>query len=97
MKSEDIDNMLNDSMQLLKKNGKIIMLTPTGAGNFLKLTKHFFSLKNKGIYIWYRSTKKRAKLWMKTNYLKQYASKNQLHYESQIVMEGFAQLEIITA
>jgi ubiquinone/menaquinone biosynthesis C-methylase UbiE len=95
MKEKEIDDMLVDSLQVLKDDGKIIILTPTGNGNLIKLSRHFFSFKNKGIYVWYRATKKRAKLWSKSRYLKQFASKNKLKYESRIVMHGFALLEII--
>ena len=95
MKEKEIDHMLINSIHVLKDGGKIIILTPTGNGNMLKLTRHFFSLKNKGIYIWYRATKNRARLWSKNQYLKQFASKNKLKYESWIIMRGFAQLEII--
>ena len=95
MKEKEVDQMLMDSLHILKGNGKIIILTPTGKGNLIKLTRHFFSFKNKGVYVWYRATKKRAKLWSKNQYLKQFASKNKLKYESRIVMNGFAQLEII--
>ena len=97
LKKEDIDSMLKDALQLLKQEGVIIILTPTGQGNVLKLTKHFFSLKNKSMYIWHRATKKRAKLWTAENYLREYAAKNELKYTTKTVMNGFAQLEIITA
>jgi ubiquinone/menaquinone biosynthesis C-methylase UbiE len=96
-KREDVDTMLQDSLRLLKKKGKIIILTPTGGGNILKLSKHYFSIKNRGMYIWYRATKKRARLWTKENYLAEYASKHKLSYKREIVMSGFAQLEIIKA
>ena len=95
LKKEDIDTMLKDSLQLLKKEGKIMILTPTGKGNILKLTKHFFSFKNRSVYIWYRATKRRAQLWTKENYLVEYSEKNNLNYKREIVMNGFAQLEII--
>ena len=95
LQPESIDKMLDDCRQLLKKDGKIIVLTPTGQGNILKLTKHYFTLKNKSVYIWYRSTKKRAKIWTNTKYLKHYTEKNQLYYQSKVVMKGFAQLEVI--
>jgi len=95
LKEKEIDEMLLDCLQVLKDDGKIIILTPTGKGNIIKLTRHFFSLKNTGIYIWHRATKKRAKLWSKNQYLKQFVNKNKLKYESQIVMNGFARLEII--
>ena len=94
-KESEIEHMLMDSLQVLKDDGKIIILTPTGKGNTIQLTRHFFSLKNKGIYVWCRATKNRATLWSKNQYLKQFVSKNNLKYESRIVMRGFAQLEII--
>jgi len=96
MKEPDINAMLLDALSVLKPNGKIIILTPTGASNILKLSRHYFSLKNKGIYVWYRATKHRAKLWTKNNYIEQFTSKNNLKYQSQIVMNGFAQLEILS-
>ena len=95
LKKEDIDNMLNDSLKLLKETGKIIILTPTGSGNVFKLTRHFFSIKNRGVFIWYRATKKRARVWTNENYLADYASKHHLNYNREIVMNGFVQLEII--
>lgn len=95
MKKEDIDNMLQNSRELLKKGGKIIVLTPTGNGNMLKLTKHYGSIKNRGAYIWYRATKKRARKWAKENYLAEHTSKHNLKYTKEIVMDGFAQLETI--
>lgn len=95
LKKEDKDSMLNDALQLLKKDGKLIVHTPTGKGNFLKLTKHFFSLKNRTIYIWYRATKSRAQKWTKENYLATYASKHNLNYKREVVMKGFAQVEEI--
>ena len=95
LKRENIDNMLKDSLQLLKKEGKIIILTPSGKGNILKLTKHFFSLKNRSVYIWHRATKNRSLLWTDENYLAEYALKHNLNYKRELVMNGFAQLEII--
>ncbi len=95
LKNEHIDFMLKDAHQLLKKDGKIIVLTPTGKGNFFTLTKSYFSFKNLSAYIWFYATRSRAQLWTKNNYLKLYASENNLQYSSQIEMKGFAQLEII--
>ncbi len=95
MKEKEINHMLMDSLQVLKDNGKLIILTPTGKGNIIELTRRFFSIENRGIYVWYRATKNRALLWSKNQYLKLFAIKNKLKYESQIVMHGFAQLEII--
>jgi len=96
LEKSEIDKMLNEYLQLIKKNGKIIILTPTGNNNIIQLSKHFFSFKNTTIYVWYKATKKRAKLWKKNKHLLNYTSKHKLKYETEIVMNGFAQLEIIT-
>jgi len=95
LKKEDIDSMLKDCIQLLKDGGKIVILTPTGKGNVMSLSKYYFSLKNYGIYVWYKATKKRAKLWSKNQYLKQYAIDHKLKYEAKTVMNGFAILEVL--
>jgi len=95
LNKEQIDFILQDGRRLLKKDGKIIILTPTGKGNIITLTKKFFSIKNYGINIWFYATRNRAKIWTNNNYLKHYANENKLNYKSQIVMSGLAQLEII--
>ena len=95
LKKESIDFMLKDAQRLLKKEGKIIILTPTGKGNILSLTRNYFSLKNLSVYIWFYATRNRAESWTNNKYLKQYTNDNKLQYKSQIVMNGFAQLEII--
>ncbi len=96
LKKESIDNLLNDALGLLKENGKLIILTPTGNKRFLSLTKQFFSIKNLSIYIWFYATKNKAKKWKINNHLKQYANERNLNYKSETVMNGFAQLETIT-
>ncbi len=96
LNQDQIDYMLLDSLRLLKEKGKIIILTPTGNGTILGLTKNYFSIKNSGILIWFYATKNKAKQWINNNYLKQYAHENKLTYHSKTVMSGLAQLEIIT-
>ena len=96
LKKDSIDSILNDALRTLKNDGKIIVLTPTGNGNFLTLSKQFFSFKNYSIFIWFYATRNRAGPWTKNKYLKQYAIKNELKYKREVVMNGFAQLEIIT-
>jgi len=95
LEKESIDSMLQDAQRVLKKEGKIIILTPTGKGNIVTLSKNYFSLKNASIYVWYYATKNRAESWTKNNYLKLYANENQLQYQSKMVMNGFVQLEIL--
>lgn len=92
---ESIDFVLKDARRVLKNKCKMIILTPTGKGNMTTLSKKYFSLNNLSIYIWFIATRNRAGQWRNNNYLKQYADKNKLHYRSQIVMNGFAQLEVL--
>jgi len=92
---KSIDLILVDAKRLLKNNGKILVLTPTGNKNALTLTRKYFSLKNVGLHVWYKATKKKGKLWNKNKYLKEYANKNNLAYHSDLVMNEFAQLEIL--
>jgi len=95
LKNKSIDLMLKDAQRLLKKDGKIIVLTPTGKGNIISLTKSYFSFRNASIYIWFYATRNRAVSWTRAKFLEQYANDNGLYYKSQMVMNGFAQLEII--
>jgi len=95
LSKESIDFLLKEAQRVLQKGGKIIVLTPSGKGNILKLSKNYFSMGNSSIYIWYYATKNRARLWSKGQYLKQYSIENELDYQSTSTMHGFAQLEII--
>lgn len=95
LNEENIDLMIKDAERLLKENGKIIVLTPTGKENLIRLTKHYFSFKNLGIYIWYLATKNKAKLWSGNRFLRHAAYKNRLIYRSEVVMNGFAQIEVL--
>jgi ubiquinone/menaquinone biosynthesis C-methylase UbiE len=95
LEQEAVDYMLEDALGLLKNKGRIIILSSTGNGNFLKLSKTFFSVKNWSIYIWFYATRNRARSWTKNKYLEQYTINNNLLYKREMVMNGFAQLEII--
>jgi len=95
LEKNSVDFILNDALRLLKNTGKIIILTPTGNGNILTLSKNYFSFKNLSIYIWFYATKSRAGPWIRNNYLEQYAIKHNLKYKKETVMNGFAQLEVI--
>lgn len=96
LKNNEIDLMLNDAIRLLKPNGKTIILSPTGNGNLITLLKNYFSFNNYDITIWFYATKSRAKQWINKNYLKQYTNKKKMTYNSKIVMNGLAQIEIIS-
>ncbi|MEE9431526.1 MAG: class I SAM-dependent methyltransferase, partial [Melioribacteraceae bacterium] len=87
--------LLDEARRVLKNNGKIIVLTPTGYGNFFKLTKNFLSLNNLSIYIWYYATKNRAGPWSINKFLFKYCNNNKMKYKQTITFKGFAQVETI--
>ncbi len=96
LKNNDANFILTEASRVLRKNGTIIVLSPTGKGSFFKLTKKYFSLKNWSIYVWYYATKKRAKSWNETNFLLQYAQNNKFTYQKYHTLNGFALVEILS-
>lgn len=96
LNSNGVNHILNESKRLLKDGGKIIVLTPTGDGGFIALSRNYFSFRNISIYIWYYATKNRAGPWAKKEYLKYFSKSHNLKYKKKVVMNGFAQLEVIT-
>jgi len=96
MEKEAIFKMLDDSRRVLKKDGRLIILTPTGQGGLVNLSRRFFRFGNNSIFIWYRATKKNAKKWTDNQILKEYCAQNGLPYSHKVTLHGFAQMEIIS-
>ena len=90
-----INQILSESFRVMKPEGKVIVLTPTGNNNLFRLTRKYFSFQNMSIYLWYNATRKQARRWNKRNYLKEYALQNNLKYNTEVVLSGFARTEII--
>lgn len=90
-----LNELLSEALRVLKKNGKLIVLTPTGNCGIINLTKHFFSFKNRGIYVWYIATKNSANRWTKEQYLKRYSFEEKIFYKKSETLKGFGQIEIL--
>lgn len=86
--------MLEETQRVVRKGGKIVVLTPTGKGTFLSLKKYFFP-KNLSFFLWFYLTRRRGKIWMKQKRLLSYALKHNFQYKQQLVFDGFAQLEVL--
>lgn len=95
MKEANVHFILNEAKRVLKKGGKIIVLTPTGQKGWLRLTFAFLSWSNRSIYIWYFATKKNATTWLDKGYLPAYAQAQKLNYQHRITLRGFAQVETL--
>jgi ubiquinone/menaquinone biosynthesis C-methylase UbiE len=92
---KDGQAILNEALRLLKPSGKIFILTSSGQGGLLKLTWQYFSMRNLSIFLWYLSTKNRARKWQQ-NYLQLFCKQHELEYIQKIVLKGFGMLEIIS-
>jgi len=95
LNDDSIDELLSESIRVLKENGKIIILTPSGKKGILHLIKNYLSFDNWGILVWYNATKGKAKEWTTNNYLQKYCKSNNLKYEKELTLNGYAQLEMI--
>ena len=75
---------------------KMIVLTPTGRKNVLKLPSSFLNYKNSSIFLWYLATRNNAKHWSKNKLLKSYSKSLKKSYTHQLTLDGFSQMETIT-
>ncbi len=92
---DTVNHVLTETLRLLKKGGKIVVLTPTGKGNLFTLSKSYFSIKNLSIYIWYYVTRNRAGPWTERKLLLKFSKKHSIKYRQKIILKGFAQIEIL--
>jgi ubiquinone/menaquinone biosynthesis C-methylase UbiE len=87
--------LLEEARRVVRQNGKIIVLSPSGTGGIRKLTKHFFSPRNWSMYIWYNATASRARAWSINNYLPEFSRTHKLKYSKETVLKGFAIMETL--
>ena len=88
--------ILDESFRLLKPNGVIIVLTPTGKNGPLKLAKHFLSIKNTSVFIWYFATRTRGRAWQTNNQLAEYGHQRNADYQRKEILHGFALVETLS-
>jgi ubiquinone/menaquinone biosynthesis C-methylase UbiE len=96
LNNADQDFLLQQCLTLLKSDGKIIVLSPSGRGSILNLILKFFQNENKSIGLWYALTKKRALDWTVSKKLQLFSEKNGLRYTNRLVFYDFGHLEIIS-
>jgi ubiquinone/menaquinone biosynthesis C-methylase UbiE len=87
-------SILKEAQRLVKPDGKIIILSPTCADQFSKLSRLYLKPGNLSILLWYFSTRNNAGKW-KQNYLKTFADAHSLSYKKNIGFNGFAAVEIL--
>lgn len=89
------DRMLSVALRLLRKDGRILVLTPSGKGAFPG-TLGRLSRKNLSMIPWALSTSRAGRSWNRKGFLRDYAARRRLGYSKTTVFDGLAVLEIIT-
>ena len=96
---KDSQQLLDDSIRILRPGGKIVVLTPSVE----KLNKRVndlnekikLELRNWTFLIWRSSTKQKALEWKKRNILEKYAAKHRLKYTRRNAFFNLAVVEIL--
>ena len=99
MDERNTRNLMQEALSLLKKEGMIIVLTPTGnrpfVSSFVDVWKYPFSFDNWTYFIWKVLTGRPARNWQTNNWLSNFASNQRLQYQSKLVFDEHATIEIL--
>jgi ubiquinone/menaquinone biosynthesis C-methylase UbiE len=87
--------LLNQSLDVLKDEGRIIILSPTGTGNTKAGFQKILKWNNKSFGLWYMLTRQRARKYNAQGYIQDFCKKKNLVYSRRIVFDGFGLLEIV--
>jgi ubiquinone/menaquinone biosynthesis C-methylase UbiE len=92
--------LMNEATGVLKSNGKIIALTPTGSkpivSSFAEVWHYPFSFNNYTFMVWKTATTSGGRKWQQQKWLSNYANKNGLKYRCSLTFNNNASLEIIS-
>jgi ubiquinone/menaquinone biosynthesis C-methylase UbiE len=88
-------SLMNQSLEILKEKGRIIILSPTGKGTFKDFYQKVTRKNNTSFALWYTLTRRSARKWNRQHMLKEYADRNKLSYINRMVFDGFGRMEII--
>jgi len=93
-------NLINEALRVLKPNGKIIILTPSGRkpilSSFIEVWRYPFSLNNFTFIIWKIATTNRGRKWQRQKWLEQFAVKHKIKYSNSLAFNKNASFEIIS-
>ena len=93
-------NLMSESLRVLKPNGTLIILTPSGCksilSSILEVWKYRFSINNFTFIVWKIFTTTNARKWKRQRWLENYASENKLNYKWSLCFNNNASLEIIS-
>lgn len=90
--------LLEETKRVLRPNGRLVSLTPTGAGHITpqvirQIGKH---PQNWTFFLWRKMTAGSGRVWTKKGILSEFARQTNAIYNKQIVFNGLAVVEWIT-
>jgi hypothetical protein len=92
--------LMNEALRVLRPNGKIIILTPSGKkpilSSFIEVWRYKFSFSNFTFPIWKIATTGGGRKWQRQKWLENYAIENQLNYTVNLTFNNNAIIEIIS-
>lgn len=96
----DPETLLNESMRVLRPHGRMIVLTPTGAGRPSTALPGLPSgqrgrIRNATLFVWHASTAQAGRRWTTLQPLASYAERHGMEHRSLPVFHGMAVLETL--
>jgi ubiquinone/menaquinone biosynthesis C-methylase UbiE len=92
--------LMNEALRVLRPNGKIIILTPSGKkpilSSFIEVWRYKFSFSNFTFPIWKIATTGGGRKWQRQKWLENYAIENQLNYTVNLTFNNNATIETIS-
>jgi ubiquinone/menaquinone biosynthesis C-methylase UbiE len=87
--------LLNQSLEVLNNEGRIIILSPTGKGHMKAGFHKLLTRNNKSFALWYILTRRNARKWNAQGRLPDFCKEKNLVYSRRIVFDGFGLLELV--
>lgn len=93
-------DLMNEALRVLKPNGQIVILTPSGKKSILssliEVWQYKFSFNNFTFPIWKIATTRAGRKWQRQNWLEIFAIENKLKYTISLTFNNNATIETIS-
>jgi len=93
-------SLMNEALRVLKPNGKIIILTPSGRksilSSFVEVWNYPFSSNNWTFMVWKIATTCSGRKWKQQKWLENFSKEKTLNYTSSLTFNNNASMEILT-
>jgi ubiquinone/menaquinone biosynthesis C-methylase UbiE len=100
MTNDSKKKLMKEAIRVLKPNGKVIILTPSGKksifSSFMEVWGYKFSIYNFTFPIWKIATTIAARKWQQQKWIEKYAVENKLNYNIELTFNYNASIETIS-